>query len=735
MEETLRGTIERVTFHNPDNGFSVLRVFVAGKRDLQTVVGHTAVAGAGELLEATGSWVNDSRGLQFRATTLRCMPPHTREGIERFLASGMIKGVGPEYAKRIVAAFGERTLQIIDQSPSFLSEVKGIGAKRLALIRQSWCEQKAVRDIMVFLQAHGMGPARALRIHRTYGDDAVSKIRANPYRLAADIWGIGFQIADDLAGKLGIAPDSPERARAALRHALREFSTDGHVGYPEEGVVERVVAMTGIEPELAQKAVETERLDGAVVRDTRMTPPWLYLKTLYLAETHLATRLAELGKGAPPLGAVSDAALTAIQTRMALELAPEQKEALRMAGTSRVLVITGGPGVGKTTIVRGIVELYRQKNRKVELCAPTGRAAKRLHETTGLEARTLHRLLEYDPGRGSFTRDASNPLEGDLFLVDEASMLDVNLAWGFVRAIPKGASLVLVGDVDQLPSVGPGRVLAELISSDCLPVARLTRVFRQAARSGIVRAAHAVREGQLPDLEVPADDFFFVASEEPADIAEKLELLVRERIPKKFGLDPMRDIQVLTPMNRTELGVTALNARLQAALNPDRGQIAVERFGQKFRVGDRVLQTHNNYKKQIYNGDLGVITAIDEINRELTVRFDGRDVPFDLGELDEISLAYALSIHKSQGSEYPAVVMPLHTQHFMMLQRNLLYTGLTRARKLAVIVGSPRALKLAVDRQDTRERHTALGERMREALNRAEAESEPSNNVDDSFDP
>jgi exodeoxyribonuclease V alpha subunit len=660
------------------------------------------------------------------------MPPHTREGIERFLASGMIKGVGPEYAKRIVAAFGERTLQIIDQSPSFLSEVKGIGTKRLALIRQSWCEQKAVRDIMVFLQAHGMGPARALRIHRTYGDDAVAKIRANPYRLAADIWGIGFQIADDLAGKLGIAPDSPERARAALRHALREFSTDGHVGYPEEGVVERMVAMTGIAPELAQKAVETERLDGAVVRDTRMTPPWLYLKSLYLAETHLATHLAELGKGAPPLGTVSDSALMAIQTRMALELAPEQKEALRMAGTSRVLIITGGPGVGKTTIVRGIVELYRQKNRKIELCAPTGRAAKRLNETTGLEARTLHRLLEFDPGRGSFTRDGSNPLEGDLFLVDEASMLDVNLAWGFVRAIPKGASLVLVGDVDQLPSVGPGRVLAELIGSGCLPVARLTRVFRQAARSGIVRAAHAVREGQLPDLEVPADDFFFVASEDPADIAEKLELLVRERIPKKFGLDPMRDIQVLTPMNRTELGVTALNGRLQAALNPDRGQIAVERFGQKFRVGDRVLQTHNNYKKQIYNGDLGVIVAIDEINRELTVRFDGRDVPFDLGELDEISLAYALSIHKSQGSEYPAVVMPLHTQHFMMLQRNLLYTGLTRARKLAVIVGSLRALKLAVDRQDTRERHTALGDRMREALNRAESVS---GNPDDSFDP
>jgi exodeoxyribonuclease V alpha subunit len=623
-------------------------------------------------------------------------------------------------------------LQIIDQSPSFLSEVKGIGTKRLALIRQSWCEQKAVRDIMVFLQAHGMGPARALRIHRTYGDDAVAKIRANPYRLAADIWGIGFQIADDLAGKLGIAPDSPERARAALRHALREFSTDGHVGYPEEGVVERMVAMTGIAPELAQKAVETERLDGAVVRDTRMTPPWLYLKSLYLAETHLATHLAELGKGAPPLGTVSDSALMAIQTRMALELAPEQKEALRMAGTSRVLIITGGPGVGKTTIVRGIVELYRQKNRKIELCAPTGRAAKRLNETTGLEARTLHRLLEFDPGRGSFTRDGSNPLEGDLFLVDEASMLDVNLAWGFVRAIPKGASLVLVGDVDQLPSVGPGRVLAELISSGCLPVARLTRVFRQAARSGIVRAAHAVREGQLPDLEVPADDFFFVASEDPADIAEKLELLVRERIPKKFGLDPMRDIQVLTPMNRTELGVTALNGRLQAALNPDRGQIAVERFGQKFRVGDRVLQTHNNYKKQIYNGDLGVIVAIDEINRELTVRFDGRDVPFDLGELDEISLAYALSIHKSQGSEYPAVVMPLHTQHFMMLQRNLLYTGLTRARKLAVIVGSLRALKLAVDRQDTRERHTALGDRMREALNRAESVS---GNPDDSFDP
>lgn len=731
MEETLRGTIERVTFHNPENGFSVLRVLVAGKRDLQTVVGHAAVAGPGEMLEATGSWVNDSRGLQFRASTLKCMPPHTREGIERFLASGLIKGIGPEYAKRIVSAFGERTLQVIDQSPSFLSEVKGIGSKRLALIRQSWVEQRAVRDIMVFLQTHGMGPARAMRIHRTYGDDAVAKIRANPYRLAADIWGIGFQTADDLAGKLGIAPDSPERARAALRHALREFSTDGHVGYPEEGVVARVVEMIDIPEANARVAVEAERLDGAVVRDSRLKPPWLYLKSLYLAETHLAARLAELGKGNPPIGAVSDDALAAIESKMGIELAPEQKDALRLAGSSRVMVITGGPGVGKTTIVRGIVELYRHKNRRIELCAPTGRAAKRLQETTGMEARTLHRLLEFDPGRGAFSRDGANHLEGDIFLVDEASMLDVTLAWNFVRAIPAGASLVLVGDIDQLPSVGPGRVLAELITSDCLPVARLKRVFRQAARSGIVRAAHAVREGEMPELEVAAEDFFFVNSDEPADVSEKLELLVRERIPKKFGLDPMRDIQVLTPMNKTELGVAALNARLQGALNPDRGQPCVERFGQKFRSGDRVLQTQNNYKKQVYNGDLGVITGIDDMNRELVVRFDGRDVPYDFGELDELSLAYALSIHKSQGSEYPAVVMPLHTQHFMMLQRNLLYTGLTRARKLAVIVGSVRALRLAVDRQDTRERHTALGRRMREALNGAKPDLPDS----DPFDP
>ena len=628
----------------------------------------------------------------------------------------MVKGIGPEYAKRIVAAFGERTLEVIDRSPAFLREVKGIGDKRLSLIRQSWVEQKGVRDLMIFLQAHGMGGARALRIHRTYGDQAISLIRANPYRLATDIWGVGFSTADELAKRLGMAPDAPERARAALLHALREFGNDGHVGQPEDAVLDRVVELTAIPTLRAREALEAERLAGTIVRETKFTPPWLYLKSLYLAESNLAQKLADFLQGKPAISPATPETIASVEKQMGIELAPEQRDALSQCTRGKALIITGGPGVGKTTLVRGIVELFTRAGKKVELCAPTGRAAKRLQETTGREARTLHRLLEFDPHLGGFRRDPSNPLEGDLFLADEASMLDLQLAWNFIRALPDNASLVLVGDVDQLPSVGPGRVLADLINSRVLPVVRLTRVFRQAAESGIVRAAHEILQGNMPTLDPPAPDFFFVQTDEAPAIVDRIVALVSDRIPKRFGFNPLTDIQVLSPMNRTELGVTNLNSRLQAALNPDKGQPSLERFGQSFRAGDRVLQTANDYKKHVFNGDLGRIEEIIVEERLLRARFDGILVDYDVGEVDELQLAYATSIHKSQGSEYPAVVIPLHTQHFLMLERNLLYTGLTRGKKLVCLVGSRRALNLAVGRTDDRQRCTALGMRLREAL-------------------
>ena len=716
FDETLTGSIERITFHNPDNGFCVLKVAVQGRPELATIIGTSATVNAGEIVQADGNWITDHRGLQFKAKSLRCLPPHSREGIERFLASGMVKGIGPEYAKRIVAAFGERTLEVIDRSPAFLREVKGIGDKRLSLIRQSWVEQKGVRDLMIFLQAHGMGGARALRIHRTYGDQAISLIRANPYRLATDIWGVGFSTADELAKRLGMAPDAPERARAALLHALREFGNDGHVGQPEDAVLDRVVELTAIPTLRARDALEAERLAGTIVRETKFTPPWLYLKSLYLAESNLAQKLADFLQGKPAISPATPETIASVEKQMGIELAPEQRDALSQCTRGKALIITGGPGVGKTTLVRGIVELFTRAGKKVELCAPTGRAAKRLQETTGREARTLHRLLEFDPHLGGFRRDPSNPLEGDLFLADEASMLDLQLAWNFIRALPDNASLVLVGDVDQLPSVGPGRVLADLINSRVLPVVRLTRVFRQAAESGIVRAAHEILQGNMPTLDPPAPDFFFVQTDEAPAIVDRIVALVSDRIPKRFGFNPLTDIQVLSPMNRTELGVTNLNSRLQAALNPDKGQPSLERFGQSFRAGDRVLQTANDYKKHVFNGDLGRIEEINVEERLLRARFDGKLVDYDFGEVDELQLAYATSIHKSQGSEYPAVVIPLHTQHFLMLERNLLYTGLTRGKKLVCLVGSRRALNLAVGRTDDRQRCTALGMRLREAL-------------------
>ncbi len=717
MAESLSGVIERVTFHNPKNGFAVLQVQGRGHRGLVTVIGHVANPLAGEYVEASGAWVNDrDRGLQFKADELRTTPPHTVAGIEKYLGSGLIKGIGPHFARKIVEVFGERTLQVIDESPAFLQEIKGLGPRRIQRIRESWQEQKGVRSIMVFLQSHGVGTARAVRIYKTYGDQAIDLVRANPYRLATDIWGVGFRIADDLARKLGIDPASPLRARAALRYVLQELSYEGHVGYPEAGVVERTKALTKIETDVLAAAVEHELAEKEIVREAVGQEPWLYLRALFVAESGVACGLRQLRVGPHPLPSIrTDVALAWVEKKMGIELADTQRHAIRQATTQKVLVITGGPGVGKTTIVRGILEIFAAKGLRCGLCAPTGRAAKRLSETTGREAMTIHRLLEFDPALGNFRRDGEHPLDLELLVVDEVSMVDVSLMSMLVRAVPPRACLVLVGDVDQLPSVGPGTVLADVIASGVVPVVRLTEIFRQAGQSWIVRAAHRVHHGDMPEsAPVGRGDFYFVAADTPEAIQDRIIALVRDRIPARFGLDSFRDVQVLTPMNRSPLGARALNLRLQEVLNPSQPGPQVQRFGWTFRLGTKVIQTVNNYQKEVFNGDIGRIAAIDDAEQELSVDYDGRRVVYDFGELDELSLAFALTIHKSQGSEYPAVVIPLHTQHYLMLQRNLLYTGITRGKKLVVLVGGRRALAVAVKRQETARRYSALCQRLRE---------------------
>lgn len=731
MAETLSGVIERITFHNLDNGYCVLRVQARGHRDLVTVVGHLSQVIAGEFVEASGEWQTDRQhGQQFKANEIRTTPPHTAAGIAKYLGSGLVKGVGPKYAAKIVEVFGERTLEVIEKSPAFLKEVKGIGPKRIELIRESWKQNQAVHKIMTFLQSFGIGTARAVRIYKQYGETAIEQVRQNPYRLSTDIWGVGFRTADELALKLGIPRDSPKRAQAAVRHVLSEGSSNGHVCLPEPMVIEQTVALTQIPSEVVVGAIEDLRITDEIVRDTPKQAAGtrvvdesvedqslLYLKPLFMAELGVARSVKALRSGEHPLPAVDvDKALAWVESKMGIEFAERQRDAVRQAVTQKVSVLTGGPGTGKTTIVRAILEIFSAKNLKVGLCAPTGRAAKRLSESTGREAKTIHRLLEFDAGIGTFKRSKENPLDLELLVVDETSMLDVVLANQLLRAIPPWACVVLVGDRDQLPSVGAGSVLADLIDSGAVPVVRLTEVHRQASSSWIVRAAHAVNHGDEPESAPPGSgDFYVVEADQPEQVIDRIVTMVKDRIPAKFGLDPFRDVQVLSPMNKSELGVANLNRVLQEALNPPRGPAnEVTRFGVTFRQGDKVIQTQNNYQREVFNGDIGRIVGVEQTDQIVTVEFDGRAVDYDFADLDELQLAFATSIHKSQGSEYPAVVIPVHTQHFVMLQRNLLYTGITRGRKLVALVGSKKAVWIAVSRADQSRRFSLLKWRLQQ---------------------
>lgn len=710
--EALAGLVERVTFHNAENGFCVLRVKVRGQRDLVTVVGHAAMISAGEFVQMSGRWFNDhTHGLQFKAEFLKASPPTTVEGIERYLGSGMIRGIGPVYAKKLVKAFGKAVFDLIEQEPHRLREVTGIGPKRAERIVGGWADQKVIREIMLFLHSNGVGTLRAVRIFKTYGQDAVQLISENPYRLAKDIRGIGFKTADQIARKMGIAPDAMIRVRAGISYALGEAMDEGHCGLPVGELLTSTAELLEVATPLIETALALELEAGDVVADSVGETNSIFLAGLYRAEQSIAERLRACAVGRPPWpGINAEKAMTWVEKKTRLALAPSQQEAVRLSLCSKVLMITGGPGVGKTTLVNAILKIVTAKGTDVQLCAPTGRAAKRLSESTGLEGKTIHRLLETDPASGSFKRDETNPLTCDLLVVDEANMVDVLLMRSLLRALPDSAALLIVGDVDQLPSVGPGQVLADIIGSNTVPVVRLTEVFRQAAQSRIITNAHRINEGRMPELSAEeGSDFYFVEAAEPEVGLRKLLAVVRDRIPARFGLDPVRDVQVLCPMNRGGLGARSLNIELQQALNPP-GEVKVERFGWTYGPGDKVMQIANDYDRDVFNGDLGVIDRIDVEEGELTVLFDGREVVYGFGELDELVLAYATTIHKSQGSEYPAVVIPLVTQHYAMLARNLLYTGVTRGRKLVVLVGQKKALGMAVRNQGGRRRWSKLRE-------------------------
>jgi exodeoxyribonuclease V alpha subunit len=716
----IKGQIERITYFNEENGYVVARLKAEGRAGLVTIVGNVPGLNAGEILKLQGEWQSHPKyGQQFKITSHESVIPATAAGIERYLSSGMIKGIGPVMAKRLVGKFGIATLDVIEQDTGKLREVEGIGEKRVEMITSAWHAQKEIRQVMIFLQGHGVSPTYAVKLFRQYGSGAVSVVRENPYRLAEEVFGIGFVTADKIAEKVGIAKDSLIRARAGIQHILNQLSDDGHVFYPFDRLVEAAEKTLDIDRGIILMAMASAESDRRIVVEETDSLGTGVGKAVYLIRFHVSEK--GIAKGVHDLLGTPrqlplidrDAVLRITEKRLGIALSDQQRRAVRESIDSKILVVTGGPGTGKTTIIKAIIEVQQRMGRRVLCAAPTGRAAKRMGEATGYEAKTIHRLLEFSPKDGKFKKDEENVLDADTFIIDETSMVDTTLMYYLLKAIPLQATLILVGDVDQLPSVGAGSVLKDIIDSKMVSVVRLNEIFRQSQQSMIIVNAHRINGGQMPinagDTE-RRTDFHFIELDDPQEVLERIVGLCRERIPAKYGLRSIEDIQVLTPMHRGTVGAASLNTELQRQLNPSKEEFV--RGGRIFKHGDKVMQIRNNYDKDVYNGDIGRIAKIDGEEQEITVNFDGRSVGYDFSEVDELVLAYATSVHKAQGSEYPCIVMPVLTQHFILLQRNLLYTGITRGKKLVVLVGTKKALHIAVNNNKTQLRYTLLKERL-----------------------
>ena len=722
MLTELTGQIERITYSNEENGFTVVRLKAFGQKELVTVVGNFLAPIPGAILKMKGEWINHARhGEQFKVVNYKTEVPATVYGIKKYLGSGLIRGIGPVMAGRIVAKFAEEALDVIENNIQKLRGVEGIGEKRIKMIQFAWEEQKEIRSVMLFLQTHGVGIGYATRIFRKYGDDSIKVVTENPYRLATDIFGIGFLTADKIAEKLGFAKDALIRIESGILYVLYQLSDAGHVYYPYESLVEKSMEILQVKRDIVTKAIATIAMEKRIViedinngiEDFIPDNKGVFLSRFYLCEIGIASNLRKLIFSAKGIRSIdADKAVTWVQEELSIRLAPKQVEAVKSSNTSKVMVITGGPGTGKTTIINAIIKIYSRVTKKIILTAPTGRAAKRMSETTGLKAKTIHRLLEYRFGEGGFKKNSENPLNCDLLIVDEASMIDTPVMYYLLRAIPAEAVFILVGDVNQLPSLGPGKVLNDIIDSKKVPVVKLKEIFRQAKQSSIVVNAHRINMGKMPvfrHLEKNTD-LFFIEEDDPQKVLGLITELVKTRLPAKFNLDPVKDIQVLTPMHKGVVGSGSLNEKLQQALNP--GSFEIKRGNRVYRLNDKVMQIRNNYDKLVFNGDIGWIVKISPEDQTLLISFDGRDIVYDFAQLDEIVLAYAVSVHKAQGSEYPAVVIPLLMQHYILLQRNLIYTAITRGKRLVVIVGTKKALATGVRNNKIMHRYTFLKQRL-----------------------
>ena len=723
MQVSLQGQIERVTYTNNENGYTVAKVKVNGQRDLVTVVGNLMAPTPGEIIRMDGEWTSHPRyGEQFKVVHYTSLVPASVYGIEKYLGSGLIKGIGPVMAKRIVEKFGKKTLDVIENDTEKLAEVDGIGQKRIGMIKEAWKDQQEIREVMIFLQTHGVGSGYATKIFKQYGSRSIVVVKGNPYRLATDIFGIGFLTADRIAEKLGFVKDSEVRVEAGILYVLHRLADEGHVYYPYEPLVGRCQEILGVDREVVVRALATIEVSKMIViedlkegiEDFREDTKGVYLARFHRSETSIVTRLKTLMNSPKSIGKIdSEKAIEWVQGQLAISLAKRQVEAIRCALENKLMIITGGPGTGKTTIINAIIKILSRPGVKIMLAAPTGRAAKRMSEATGHEAKTIHRMLEYSIQKGGFQKSELNLLDCDLIIVDEASMIDTILMHQLLKAIPPGATFVLVGDANQLPSVGAGNVLKDIIASGEIQVVELNEIFRQARESLIIVNAHKINNGLLPSFKSSGqelDDFYFIEQEDPGEVLRIILELTSERIPRRFGFDPVDDIQVLTPMHKGVVGAGNLNVELQKALNP--AEDGIMRDNRNFRVNDKVMQVKNNYDKEVFNGDIGRITRIDHEDQEMTISFDGRDVIYDYPDLDEVVLAYAVSVHKSQGSEYPAVIIPILTQHYVLLQRNLIYTAVTRGRKLVVMVGTMKALAIGVKNDKMQKRYSYLRHRL-----------------------